>query len=151
MPETQKKIKRLASVIRVRKKAVEDASNVLALTRNKKLAAMENLRSVQNEYLTGIERLNLERSSLSRDKLAPLERGLDATKEKWMRIYQQVLDLEKKEQVDHSILSKALMDLKAVDSLSESYRTAFKSELLKVEQKISDESAIRRYLVSRGE
>jgi len=146
MTQTQRKLNRLETVIRIRKKAVDDASIILSTTRNQKKTALDHLQRTQQAYLQGIERLNQERTSLDRDKLQPLETGLDLTKTKWMEIYQQVVSLDRKEKEEHQALKNALTNLKAVDKLEDRYENIFKAELAKAEQKNLDEIALRKYI-----
>lgn len=145
MTRTQQKIKRMHSVVRIKKQEVDNAALVLSATRRKKVATLENLTLTQKSYLQGIERLNQERASMDRDKLEPLEQGLDKTKRKWMELYNEILQIEKQEKLEEGILAAAMNKLQAIDKLEEKYILQFRTEIQKADQKNLDEIAIRRF------
>jgi len=145
MSKPLRKIKRVQPVIKVKIAKVEAEAAILNLIRSEKIAVVAEMRENQKKYIEGIDKLNTQRTSLTRDLLAPLEDGLDYIKAKWFKLHRQVQDLEHKESVQLANLLSAQRDLKAVEKLQDNYKDQFAAELRKSEQKTLDEVAIRRF------
>jgi flagellar export protein FliJ len=145
MSKPLNKIKRVQPVIKVRQAKVEVEAATLTLIRSEKIAVVAEMRENQRKYIEGIDQLNTQRASLTRELLAPLEDGLDYIKAKWFKLHRQVQDLEHKEKVQLANLLAAQRDLKAIEKLEENYKGQFATEMRKNEQKSIDEVAIRRY------
>lgn len=145
MSKPLRKIKRVQPVIKVKIAKVEAEAAILNLIRSEKIAVVAEMRENQKKYIEGIDKLNTQRTSLTRDLLAPLEDGLDYIKAKWFKLHRQVQDLEHKENVQLANLLSAQRDLKAVEKLQDNYKDQFAAELRKSEQKTLDEVAIRRF------
>ena len=145
MSKTLHKIKRVQPIIRVKQARVDAEAVILNQLRAEKVAVVAEMRANQRKYIEGIDRLNVERTSLSREMLAPLEDGLDFIKAKWFKLNREVQLLEHREKVQLSNLLAAQTELKAIEKLEDNYKGQHASEMKKAEQKDLDEVAIRRY------
>jgi len=145
MSESRRKIARIQPVIMVRKAKVDQESAMLSRIRLEKRAAVADMKESQRIYMEGIERLNNERTSMSREMLAPLESSLDFIKNRWYSLYRRVQDIEAREKAQSVQLDMAQRELMAVEKLSENYTEEFKIEMRRGEQKNLDEIALRRF------
>jgi flagellar biosynthesis chaperone FliJ len=140
-----KKAKRLNPVIEERKARFDREMAELTLLRKKKIDAVSIMRRTQKEYLEGVSRLNEERSSNERIMLEALEIGLDNVKNLWMKLYQDVLDIEKMEKDQIELMSRAHRELEAIQTLQTKYKNDWIKEQSVREQKLLDEHALRKF------
>ena len=145
MSQPRQKIKRIQPVLKVKQSILDKEAALLNQIRTQKIAVVAEMRTNQKKYIEGIDRLNVERASLTREMLSPLEDGLDYIKAKWFKLHKQVQDLEHKEKVQLANLLAAQRELKAVQKLEGNYKDQFATEIRKAEQKSIDEVAIRRF------
>lgn len=145
MQTAQKKAQRLNPVIEERKARFDNELMHLAAVRKKKTETISAMRATQKEYVDGVSRLNDERSSNNRLMLEALETGLDNVKSLWMKLYQDVIEIEKMEKEQTEIMSKAHRDLEAIQTLQTKYKTEWAQEQAKREQKTLDEHALRKF------
>lgn len=145
MQTAQKKAQRLNPVIEERKARFDTELMNLAAVRKKKTETISAMRATQKEYVDGVSRLNDERSSNNRLMLEALETGLDNVKNLWMKLYQDVIEIEKMEKEQTEIMSKAHRDLEAIQTLQTKYKTEWAQEQAKREQKTLDEHALRKF------
>lgn len=145
MQTAQKKAQRLNPVIEERKARFDNELMHLAAVRKKKTETISAMRATQKEYVDGVSRLNDERSSNNRLMLEALETGLDNVKNLWMKLYQDVIEIEKMEKEQTEIMSKAHRDLEAIQTLQTKYKTEWAQEQAKREQKTLDEHALRKF------
>lgn len=117
----------------------------LNVVRQKKIEVVAAMRATQKQYMDGVGRLNDERGTMNRLMLDALETGLDNVKGLWMKLYQDVLDLEKIEKQQAEIMSRAHRELETIQSLQDKYKFAWAQELDKREQKMLDEHAQRKF------
>jgi flagellar biosynthesis chaperone FliJ len=144
MSTTRKKLQRIRVLEQVRQSRVEAESVNLARIREFKVKTVKELKHNQNEYMKGIETLNTVRTSNSRENLQVMEETLDFLKAKWMRLYQDLQQLERAESQQLEILGAAHRDLRAVGNLAEKLEFESRVEANKIEQKALDERAIVR-------
>ena len=145
MISLERKTNRLNPIIEERQ-AIFDAENQkLASIRNEKATTVSKMRQKQTEYMNGVDRLNNERGSANRLMLEALERGLDSTKQEWMNLYNQVIEIEKKEKLQLIALSESHKSLEAIKHLQAKYQM----ELIKYQKqrdlKQIDEIALRKF------
>lgn len=145
MQTAQKKAQRLNPVIEERKARFDNELLHLAAVRKKKTETISAMRATQKEYVDGVSRLNDERSSNNRLMLEALETGLDNVKNLWMKLYQDVIEIEKMEKEQTEIMSKAHRDLEAIQTLQTKYKTEWAQEQARREQKTLDEHALRKF------
>jgi flagellar biosynthesis chaperone FliJ len=145
MISTEKKAKRLHPIIEERQVVFDHENQKLLQMRQRRLEVVAQMKIMQREYVSGVDRLNEERCSAERNKLAALEMGLDAVKQTWMRLYEQIIELEKAEQAQTEVMSEAHKSLESIKHLQNKYFEQLKTELNKREQKDNDEFALRKY------
>jgi flagellar export protein FliJ len=145
MQSIEKKAKRLDPVIEERQARFDNELTQLAIVRKKKIDAVAAMRATQKEYIDGVSRLNEERSSNNRLMLDALETGLDNVKSLWMRLYQDVIEIEKMEKEQTEVMSRAHRDLEAIQTLQSKYKAEWALEQSKREQKMLDEHALRKF------
>jgi flagellar export protein FliJ len=145
MQSLEKKAKRLEPVIEERKARFDNEMTQLAVVRKKKIEAVAAMRATQKEYIDGVSRLNEERASNNRLMLDALETGLDNVKSLWMRLYQNVIEIEKMEKDQTEIMSRAHRDLEAIKTLQSKYKAEWSQEQARREQKTLDEHALRKF------
>jgi len=145
MHSLQKKAKRLEPVIEERKSRFDTEMTQLNMVRRRKIETVAAMRATQKEYIDGVSRLNEERGSTDRLMLEALEIGLDSVKGLWMKLYQEVLEIERLEKTQTEIMSKAHRDLEAIQHLKSKYQTEWAQEMDRREQKTLDEHALRKF------
>ena len=143
--QSMKKIKRVQPIIKMKKTKVDTEALLLAQINREKVEAVGAMRESQKKYMVGIDELNKIRTSTSRQNIETIEAGLDLVKAQWYRYYRQVQELENKERAQIARLSEAERELKAIERLREKFETDFKKESGKIEQKMLDEMALRRF------
>jgi flagellar export protein FliJ len=145
MHSLEKKARRLNPVIEMKKSRFDAELQQLNVVRQKKIEVVAAMRATQKQYMDGVGRLNDERGTMNRLMLDALETGLDNVKGLWMKLYQDVLDLEKIEKQQAEIMSRAHRELETIQSLQDKYKFAWAQELDKREQKMLDEHAQRKF------
>lgn len=145
MHSLEKKARRLNPVIELKKSRFDAELAQLNVVRQRKIEVVTAMRATQKQYMDGVGRLNDERGTMNRLMLDALETGLDNVKGLWMKLYQDVLDLEKIEKQQVEIMSRAHRELEAIQSLQDKYKLAWAQELDKREQKMMDEHAQRKF------
>ena len=145
MQSLEKKAKRLDPVIEERTRRFNEELTQLAAVQRKKLEAVSAMRATQKEYMAGVSRLNAERSSQNRLMLEALETGLDNVKTQWMKLYQDVIEIEKMEKEQTEVMSRAHRDLEAIQNLQTKYKSEWAQEQARREQKVLDEHALRKF------
>jgi flagellar export protein FliJ len=145
MHSLEKKARRLNPVIELKKSRFDAELEQLNVVRQRKIEVVAAMRATQKQYMDGVGRLNDERGTMNRLMLDALETGLDNVKGLWMKLYQDVLDLEKIEKQQTEIMSRAHRELEAIQSLQDKYKLAWSQELDKREQKMMDEHAQRKF------
>jgi flagellar export protein FliJ len=145
MHSLEKKARRLNPVIELKKSRFDAELAQLNVVRQRKIEVVAAMRATQKQYMDGVGRLNDERGTMNRLMLEALETGLDNVKGLWMKLYQDVLDLEKIEKQQAEIMSRAHRELEAIQSLQDKYKLAWTQELDKREQKMMDEHAQRKF------
>ena len=145
MHALQKKAKRLEPVIEDRKLKFDAEMAELNAVRKRKLETVSAMRTTQKEYMNGVARLNQERGTSDRLMLEALEIGLDSVKNLWMKLYQDVLDIERQEKDQLEVMSRAHRDLEAIKTLQDKYNVEWVKEMARREQKGLDEHALRKF------
>lgn len=145
MHSLEKKARRLDPVIESKKLRFDAELAQLNIVRKRKIEVVAAMRATQKQYMDGVGRLNDERGTMNRLMLEALETGLDNVKGLWMKLYQDVLDLEKAEKQQTEIMSHAHRELEAIQSLQDKYKFEWNQELGKREQKMLDEHAQRKF------
>lgn len=145
MQSLEKKAKRLNPVIEERQHKFNEELAELAAVQRKKNTTISAMRATQKEYMAGVSRLNEERSSHNRLMLEALESGLDNVKALWMKLYQDVIEIEKLEKEQTEIMSRAHRDLEAIQNLQTKYKSEWAQEQARREQKELDEHALRKF------
>ncbi len=145
MSTTHNKFKKLQSVSKI--KSFENDKCIFAwqISMKNKLDAAARLKTTQNDYVTGVDRLNLERKSLERNKLEVLERALDHLKSEWVKCFQVFKELERVEAECLKVVNANRVEIKQIGKISDKYFSAFQMELAKNEQKNLDEVGLRRH------
>ena len=143
--QSQRKIKRVEPLIKMKKAKVDEEAAVLNAIRMEKIEVVKAMKDNQKRYMEGVEELNRVRSSKTRQNIETLETALDYVKSKWAKLYTDVQKIEMKEKAQIAHYLTAERELKSVEKLQEKYVTEFKKELGKNEQKQMDEAALRRF------
>lgn len=146
MLQLQKKAKRLDPVIEERQSKFDAENEKLNLIRRRKLETVAAMRSKQQEYMDGVNRLNEERGTSNRLMLEALEGGLDSVKNQWMALYQEVIQIEKEEKMQLAVMSQAHRELEAIKTLQTKYKVEHAKEMDRREQKALDEHSLRKFV-----
>lgn len=145
MQDSGPKSKRVEPLIKVRKIQLDHEASILNQIKQEKLHIVNELKHYQNLYMEGIEALNTERQSASHNKLEPLERSVDTAKAQWYRTLKLLQEIESKEQAQlHQVLS-AERNLRSMEKLKERYDRQAQTHLKSLEQKTTDNAAIRAF------
>jgi flagellar export protein FliJ len=145
MKHLEKKANRLDPVIEDRQAKFDRESEALNVVRRKRIETVAEMRAKQAEYMAGVNRLNEERGTANRLMLEALEIGLDSVKNHWMKLYQNVIELERAEKSQIEIMSQAHRDLEAIKTLQNKYKVEFNKESQRREQKNLDEHSLRKF------
>ena len=145
MHPLEKKAHRLEPVIEIRKEEFDTEREQFDVIQRKRIETVAAMRTTQKEYMAGVTRLNEERGTAERLMLEALEIGLDSVKTLWMKLYQEVIDLEREEKKQLEAMSKAHRDLEAIKTLQSKYKFEFHQEMGRREQKDLDEHALRKF------
>ena len=86
MLQMEKKSRRLNPVIEDRQAQFDLESEKLTAVRKRRIEIVAAMRAKQNEYMSGVTRLNDERGTANRLMLEALETGLDSVKNHWMKL-----------------------------------------------------------------
>ncbi len=143
--QSQRKIKRVQPIIKMKKSKVDEEASVLIAIRSEKVEIVKQMKENQKRYMEGVEELNRIRVSKARQNLDTLESALDYVKQQWYKLYKDVQTVEGKERQQIMYLLTAERELKSVEKLEEKYVTEMKKELGRMDQKQMDETALRRY------
>lgn len=143
--QSQRKIKRVQPLIKMKKSKVDEEASVLIAIRNEKIEIVKQMKENQKRYMEGVEEMNKIRVSKVRQNLETLESALDFVKQQWYKLYKDVQAIEGKERQQIMHLLTAERELKSVEKLEEKYQTEFKKELGRIDQKLMDEAALRRH------
>ncbi len=145
MQQILRKIKRVEPVINTKQSRVNLEATVLNEIKSEKVEIVQAMKAFQRKYMEGVEKLNSERESSSRNMLGSLESSLDYVKGKWYKLYRDVQEIERKERAQMSILLDAQLELKSVEKLRGKYEETLRQEIKISDQKVQDENAIRRF------
>lgn len=145
MQQHLRKMKRVRPLINLRASKVTEETSVLSQIRKEKESAVKALRESQRKYIDGVEELNRLRSSAQRENLQTMEDALDAVKTHWYALFKKVQEVENREKAQVAQLLAAESDLKAIESLRDSYAKNLQAEVRKEEQKALDQASIRRH------
>lgn len=143
--QSQRKIKRVQPIIKMKKSKVDEEAAVLIAIRTEKVEIVKQMKENQKRYMEGVEELNRIRISKTRQNLDTLEGSLDFVKQQWYKLYKDVQNVEGKERQQIMHLLTAERELKSVEKLQEKYQIEMRKELGRMEQKLMDETAIRRH------
>lgn len=143
--QSQRKIKRVQPLLKMKKSKVDEEASVLIAIRNEKVEIVKQMKENQKRYMEGVEDLNRIRISKARQNLDTLESALDYVKQQWYKLYKDVQTVEGKERQQIMHVLTAERELKSVEKLEEKYHTEMKKELGRMDQKLMDESALRRH------
>jgi flagellar export protein FliJ len=146
MQQLQKKAKRLNPVIEERQSKFDAENDKLNSIRRRKIETVAAMRAMQQEYMDGVSRLNDERGTSNRLMLEALEVGLDSVKSQWMSLYQTVIQIEKEEKQQITVMSQAHKDLEAIKTLQTKYKVEYAKEMDRREQKTLDEHSLRKFM-----
>ena len=149
MSTTHKKFKKLESVVKIKNFENEKCIFALQKARSNKTTAHNKLQKTQTDYVTGVDRLNVERKSLERNKLEVLERALDFLKSEWVKSFQYYKEMERIEKECMRVVTENRVEIKQIGKISDKYFTAFQVEIAKNDQKNLDEVGIRRFAEKR--
>jgi flagellar biosynthesis chaperone FliJ len=148
MSETLRKIKRLQPILADRKKIVDEELFKLSQIRRTKHEIVRLMRESQKNYVQGIDRLNQERMSSTRNMLSALEIGLDVLKQQWLDYYKDLMETEQLEVKQMDAVQEAQQKLEALQALEGKYQQEHKTHVNKAEQKQLDEFALRKHIAS---
>jgi flagellar export protein FliJ len=143
--QSQRKIKRVQPLIKMKKSKVDEEAAVLIAIRNEKIEVVKQMKDNQKRYMEGVEQLNRIRVSKVRENLEMLESSLDYVKQQWYKLYKQVQTIEGKERQQIMHLLTAERELKSVEKLEEKYKVEMQKELGRMDQKLMDDAALRRF------
>ncbi len=146
MLQMEKKSRRLNPVIEDRQAQFDLESEKLTAVRKRRIEIVAAMRAKQNEYMSGVTRLNDERGTANRLMLEALETGLDSVKNHWMKLYQGVIEIEAHEKAQLELMSKAHRELEAIKTLQAKYQVEITKEEARREQKTLDEHSIGKFV-----
>ena len=78
--QSQRKIKRVQPIIKMKKAKVDEEAAVLTAIRHEKVEVVKAMKENQKRYMEGVEELNRIRVSKTRQNLDTLESSLDFVK-----------------------------------------------------------------------
>ena len=145
MSTSHKKFKKLESVVKIKNFENDKCIFALQAAQKNKMAAENKLHKTQADYVAGVDRLNIERASLERNKLEILERALDFLKSEWVKSFQNFKEMERVEKECLRVVNVNRVEIKQIGKISGKYFSTFQGELAKNDQKNLDEVAIRRF------
>ena len=122
MDQAKRKQKKFEPIVKARKAELEQQQVALAKARKKRLEAVSELRSNQQVYLDGVDRLNQQRKSGEMKSLLTLESSLDTIKS---RLYENIKEVRFREQEERSHIDSVLdaqSRLNAIEKLRDKYR-----------------------------
>ncbi len=139
----QKKIKRVKPLIITKKNERDIEALKLKELHEEKQQTMQELKRYEHLYIAGIDKINQERQSTSRDQLKILEDGVDDYKSKWYHHLQKLREIEIQEKAQIAQLINAEKGLKSMEKLDEKYKENLEAIRKYREQKQLDETAIK--------
>ena len=146
MIKTQKKIKRLGPIQKIRQDALDAEARKLDEIKKEKSQAVQLLRATQLQYINGVDTLNFERSNGNIDRLLILERGLDLVKDKWHKALQHLREIEADERLQTAQVVAAQINVKSLEKLEDRYVKQLNLEQSKADAKIIDQIALRQFV-----
>lgn len=146
MSETLNKVKKVQPLVRAKKAFLDQQSAALALIRQEKIEIVRMMKENQSRYMTGVDQLNVVRSSMERHNLLTLESGLDILKSKWYQLYKEVQNVEMKEKAQLANVVSAQTDLLKMEKLEDKYRRDHLTERAKSEQNSQDERSLAQFI-----
>ncbi len=149
MSQARRKMQRIDPLIKAKKSIMESEATVLSEIRRKKVELVAKMKEYQRLYMQGIEKLNKERGSANRTNLLTLEENLDYVKDQWHDFFLAVRKTEAQEKAQLAELERAQRSLKSFEKLQDNYLELFVAEQKKVEQKLTDETSIRRFTTQK--
>ena len=141
MDEAKKKVKKFDPIVRARKAQLDQEQAILAALRQKRLDAVDELRSNQKIYMDGVNKLNRERKSGNMKALLTLESTLDTIKATLYENIKEVRHRENEEKIQIDSVINAQTRLKAIEKLTDKYSELSHQHQQKKEQKTLDELA----------
>src|SRR5690606_15329802 len=111
----------------------------LVQIRDIKMTVVAELKKHQQDYISGVERLNKERLSLSRQQIDALESAVDYSKSNWYRCLKKAQEIESQEKAQLAQLIIAERNLKSVEKLIVKHHDAARLEAHKQDIKLMDE------------
>lgn len=146
MDDLNRKAKRVKPLIRAKQSNMEREASELERIRLEKRQAMSELKRYEKLYIEGVDSLNNERQSLTRERLELMEHSVDHYKDMWYKSLKHMREIESKERSQLSQLLMARQDLKSMEMLEERYRNQLVDVEKQKEQKNNDEAAIRTFV-----
>lgn len=145
MKKLADKLRKQELVISVKKQRLTEEAKKLDQIRKEKILAVSELKKYQNEYLTGIDRLNEERQSSGRQMVAGLEDSIDFAKQCWYDCLAKVKKIEESEKIQIGEVLAARSTLKSIEYLKEKVENEIVDLRKVAEQKQTDEMAVLKH------
>ncbi len=145
MQDPKSKLSKMRPLVKVRKIQLDRETIALEEIRREKRDKLLQLKRNQQEYIQGIDRLNIERQTSDPKMLTVLESSVDFAKQQWYSCIRDLRLIEEKEKAQLANMLTADRNLKSVEKLEEKYRFEYTTAELKREQKFFDEMAITRF------
>ena len=145
MNEYLQKVKRMNSIVRVRKIQYDKEFFELTQIKIDKQNLLNKLQEYQNMYCERVNESNNERMSGNRNRLDLLEKEIERIKSEWLSTLSQIKELDAKEQYQEEQVRIADRNLKSIEKLVEIYQEESYLYERHEDQKIMDEIGIRRF------
>ena len=146
MNEYLQKIKRMGSIIRVRKIQYDKEFFELNQIRIEKKNLLDKLQEYQDMYCERVNESNNERVLGNRNKLDILEKEIERIKSEWLSTLSQIKEIEEKEKYQEEQVRIAERNLKSIEKLVDIYKEESDLYERHEDQKIMDEIGIRRFI-----
>ncbi|MBQ49773.1 MAG: hypothetical protein CMP10_20500 [Zetaproteobacteria bacterium] len=146
MQELKRRIKSVQPILKSKKQTLDHEIFELNKIREDKMQSLNNLRTWQQKYISGVDQVNVDRKQGKMDILPALEDGLDFVKEKWHQNLREVKKLEEEERHQTILVMEAKRNLKSIETLEERYIHQLKEWKDKAEQKELDEIAVSQFV-----
>lgn len=150
MNELISKIKKISSLIKIRKITYMNEVSLLNKIREEKNLLFQTMKISQQKYLQGVDELNKIRTSRTRTNIDNFESSVDYLKVMWFSNYKKFKESEQKELIQINKLLEAEKNLKVLENISDKFQNSLKDELNRHEQKRSDEFTIMKNQLASG-
>ncbi len=122
MYDLQRRLKKISSVLRVKKVYQRQLISELSLLQRERHEVSSNLRNKQDSYVLGVNRLNQLRQSSRRDGLDLFEAHIERLKVAWVTLFRQKQEMDRAIILMSQKLNFLKRQMEAVERIQSQYR-----------------------------